>query len=205
MMAHSSVMHRGRMVQTGESLEHASDDELLLLVVRRDQAAYECLFNRHYPKMCQFAIKIVGQHDLAEEVVDDAMYVVWKNARKFRGQSTVSTWMHGIAYRLCKKALSKRARSAFSDAQDVLDMLEDGAPTPAEVSSGAEERRLLESAMRRLGFDHRATVEFVAMGHSYADIAQIMDCPENTVKTRMFHARAQLRSMLDAANGSSRR
>ena len=179
------------------------DAALLGRVSGRDRAAYDELFRRYHSKLFQFCVKLLDQPDLAEEVVDDVLMVVWRKAGTFRGDAQVSTWLFGIAYRLSRRALSEQYRresrqDRYAGDEQLAEFADEHpAADPQRVS---EEQRFQESvraALRRLSPEHQATIQFVVLGRTYGEIARIMDCPENTVKTRMFHARNQLRNHLE--------
>jgi RNA polymerase sigma-70 factor (ECF subfamily) len=142
--------------------------------------------------------RVAGQVELAEEAINDVMLVVWRNSESFGGRSKVSTWIMGIAYHKALKVheTSRRWTSRFK-AADFDDWLEHEAA--AEPSDAIDLHDLLERGLSRLSPEHRAVVELTYFaGCSYEDIAVIAGCPVNTVKTRMFHARARLRKLLPA-------
>jgi RNA polymerase sigma-70 factor (ECF subfamily) len=129
----------------------------------------------------------------AEEIVNDVMMVVWQKANTFNGTSKVSTWILGIAY---NKALATGA-TLRSEAQH-LDLDEAEALLPAARCAGqvdCELQNWLERALELLSPEQRAVMELTyEQGLNYDEIAVILNCPENTVKTRMFHARKKLKS-----------
>ena len=127
------------------------------------------------------------------------MLVVWRNGRSFGGRSSVSTWIMGIGYRKALKLLaaSRRWTDRFSGA--AFDELIERSDALAEQSDDRDLRDLLDAALRHLSAEHRAVVELTYFyGCSYEEIAAIAACPVNTVKTRMFHARAKLKKLLPA-------
>jgi RNA polymerase sigma-70 factor (ECF subfamily) len=129
-----------------------------------------------------------------EEVLDDVMFVVWKDARRFRGDAAVSSWIFGIAYRKAMTAMRTEGRY-----QAPLDRNADTSKIP-----GASERHAdwIQAALMQLSADHRQVVELTYFGgFTYREIAQIANCPVNTVKTRMFHARRRLKVLLPALAG----
>ncbi len=129
-----------------------------------------------------------------EEVLDDVMLVVWKDARRFRGDAAVSSWIFGIAYRKALTAIRTEVRY-----QAPLDRNADASTVP-----GTPERHVewIRAALTHLSPDHRQVVELTYFGgFSYQEIAEIADCPVNTVKTRMFHARRRLKVLLPALAG----
>ncbi len=189
----------------GAGLQALSDLQLLRRVGGQDRAAFDVLFRRFYPKLLAFCTRAVGEQTLAEEVADDAMLVVWRNAGRFKGESQVTTWVHGIAYRLCRKAMSKRFRHEQHQGDAAMEQVVDPNPNtdPAQAQAADDFTRQLARSVADLSPEHQTTVRLVSAGHSYAEVAQVMDCPENTVKTRMFYARKRLRETL-AQSGDAR-
>ena len=178
------------------------DRELLGRVARQERPAFEVLYRRHYRRMFNFVMRVVRREEVAEEVVDDAMFVLWTHAGTFEGGSSVSTWMLGIAYRQALKALERDRKHSRVDADDealsqVLDP--DPAIDPQMAALIRDDNTRLQEAIGALSEHHRVVVELTAMGHSYGEISEVIGCPENTVKTRMFHARQQLKRLLGNA------
>ena len=64
-----------------------------------DRSGFEQLYRHCQPRLSRFVLRCCGRPDLADEVVNDALWIVWRSAGNFRGESRVSTWIHGIAYR----------------------------------------------------------------------------------------------------------
>src|SRR4029079_5097447 len=127
------------------------------------------------------------------------MMAVWQTAGSFRGASKPSTWIFAIAYR---KALKARARRPDAVEAPAVDNRVSGEPGPDD---GVHQRHLHDAlvvAMSRLSADHRAVIDFTYFhGLGYREIAEIMGCPVDTVKTRMFHARRRLKDALAGSLG----
>ena len=176
------------------------DSQWLEAVARGDRQIYERLFRRYYARVYAFALRKVGDPQLAEEISSDTLLTVWTDAARFRGQSAVSTWILGIAYRKSLRAHRSRRR-AFrlhepqADVETVADP-EDESPE-RHVSDDVTFDRLGD-AIAQLTEEHRNVLRLTALGHSCAQIADIVGCPRNTVKTRAFHARIRLRELLDS-------
>src|SRR3954471_16979246 len=83
---------------------------LLAGVSRQDRADFEALYKLYHRPLERFLFRMSVSPELAGEVINDTFYVVWRNADRFRGESRVSTWIMGIAYRRALKALH-RSRS----------------------------------------------------------------------------------------------
>jgi RNA polymerase sigma-70 factor (ECF subfamily) len=179
--------------------DDATDLKLLERIAKGDRNALRQLYGTYYHPLLRFIFRITGRLELAQEGVNDVMLVVWRNARSFGGRSSVSTWIMGIGYRKALKLLtaSRRWTDRFSSAH--FDEVVERSDTAAEHSDDGELRDLLDAALRHLSAEHRAVVELTYFyGCSYEEIAAIAACPVNTVKTRMFHARAKLKKLLPA-------
>jgi RNA polymerase sigma-70 factor (ECF subfamily) len=135
-------------------------------------------------------MRLTTRYELAEEIINDTFWVVWQHAGDFRGASRVSTWILGIAYRRGLKTL----RYAGPPPVDFDVEAEAGSEEPAHQE---EINEWLDVALQRLPLEQRMVIELAYhVGHSCEEIASIMQCPVNTVKTRMFHARRKLKVIL---------
>ena len=134
---------------------------------------------------------------MVEEVLDDVMFVVWTDARKFRGTAAVSSWIFGIAYRKAMTAIrADRRYQSRLDRNAVID---------AVAGDLTQHTEWIHAGLRQLSPDHRQVVELTYYGgFSYQEIADIAGCPVNTVKTRMFHARRRLKVLLPALAGQTK-
>lgn len=176
-------------------------ERLLLQGIRQGrQQAFDALYRLYHPRLQRFLRHLIRQSEQeVEEVLNDTMMVVWKRADAFDGRSRLSTWIFGIAYRKALKALS-RQDLPVDDAD--LPETADPAPGPESRAGLVQLRARLERAMGELSVDHRAVVElcyFQDMSHG--EIADIVGCPAETVKTRMFYARRRLRTLLEDLAG----
>jgi RNA polymerase sigma factor (sigma-70 family) len=175
----------------------AGIDELQLIrrIARNDREAFAEVYDRYRPRLVRFVMRLMRRPELAEEVVNDTMIVVWQMAGRFRGASRVSTWILGIAYRTTLKRL-RRISTRAEDSLDEEIPATDGA-TPDIALSREQWRERIQRALQQLSPEQRAVVELTFYeGCSYREVAEIVGCPENTVKTRMFHARKRLRRLL---------
>jgi RNA polymerase sigma-70 factor (ECF subfamily) len=170
----------------------ATDRMLLERVSRGDRAALGDLYHGYHGRLCGFLSRLTRRVDVIEEVVNDCFWVVWQKAGDFRGESRVSTWIMGIAYRCGLKALRRR-RDAPTE-----DPLPSDERTPCtDPDADWELRDWLGKGLERLTADQRVVIELVyGVGHSLDDVATIMQCPLGTVKARLFHARVKLRNVL---------
>lgn len=175
--------------------ESAAERERHLIerVAARDSAAFQELYFLYHRRLARFLTRLVRRFEIAEEVINDTMWVVWRKAGDFRGASRVSTWIMGIAYRRALKTLQRVSNiTAHENPQETLPELTTDEPLRTD-----ELREWLAVALERLPLEQRMVLELTyLLGHSCEEIGAIMDCPVNTVKTRMFHARQKLRVML---------
>ena len=177
------------------AVEDQRDQALLQRVAQRDRVALEALYHHYHRRLARFLTRVTTRHELAEEIINDTLWIVWQQAADFRGASRVSTWIVGIAYR---RALATMRHASVRPllAEDLAD---DEAEDPAH---GVEQRQLVDRALATLPAEQRLVLELTyVLGHSCEEIAAITDTPVNTVKTRMFHARRKLRELLPSLSG----
>ena len=176
----------------------AREVELIERVARRDRRAFEELYNLYHRRLGRFLTRLTRRYDLAEEIINDTFWVVWRSAREFRGESQPSTWILGIAYRKARNAFRSAARARARQNLEPPSF-----PLTSEEPARAEELRdWLAHALDALPVEQRLAVELCyELGHSCEEIATIMGCPVNTVKTRLFHARAKLQKLLPELSG----
>jgi RNA polymerase sigma-70 factor, ECF subfamily len=174
-----------------------AEADLLERISAGDREALRELYLIYHQRLSRFLQRFTRRHDLMEEVINDTLYVVWCKAGEFRGDSRLSTWILGIAYRCALKALRRGGHL------QTVPIENEPLPAPDELNA-AETREWVALAMQQLSADQRLTLELAyGQGHSCEEIAQIMDCPVSTVKTRMYHARTKLRVLLPQLAGAT--
>ncbi len=179
-----------------EELETLEDSALLAEVAAGEKRAFEVLYRRFYRRVFGFLSRFLDERGQIEEVLDDVMMVVYRDAVRFENRSRVSTWIFGIAYRTAQHARRPKAHTFFESLEGEESLMQRAAP-PAAREGRFETRQWLAKAMALLSPEHRLVVELTYFEEcSYQEIAVIADCPVNTVKTRMFHARKRLREIL---------
>jgi RNA polymerase sigma-70 factor (ECF subfamily) len=169
---------------------------LLLLdrIQHGDVRAFEELYRSYHARLARFLINLTRRPQLVEEVLNDTMLAVWEKPGNFRGASKLSTWIFGIAYRKAMKALRRHDDPVEYQPVEAAD--EDDI-SPHEASWRGQRERLLLEAIQQLSADHRAVVDLTYFHEmTYREIAEIVACPVDTVKTRMFHARRHLKRLM---------
>jgi len=184
------------MAKIRQRTEKDQQDLVLLeKVATKDKKAFEALYARYYTQLIRYLTRMLRRPELAEEVLNDTMFVVWEKAGKFEGRSKVSTWVTGIAYLKALKALEKIRTSPGQQFEDLSEIDDIEAHEDLIQKLGLGE--WLNGGLERISEDQRSVVELTYFfGYSYIEIAEIMNCPVNTVKTRMFHARRRLKKLL---------
>ena len=165
---------------------------LLARVAKQESEALDNLYRIYHPRLFKFVFRLTNSYSAAEELVNDVMLAVWRSAANFRGDSKVSTWIFGIAYRQAMKRLAKKklVLAPFSEANEV----EDDKPV------NFEQQDWVRHGLSELPEAQQITVILVFyVGLSYDETAAVTDCPVNTVKTRMYHAKKKLKDLLEAS------
>lgn len=178
-------------------VEEPAEFELLERTRRRDREAFSRLYRLYHPRLYGYLMRFLSNPASVEEVLDDVMMVVWKDADRFQGKSSVSTWIFGIAYHKVMTAMraSRRYRAG----------LDRNTPVDSLAGEPKRHREWIRAGLMHLSPDHRQVVELTYFGgFSYKEIAEIAGCPENTVKTRMYHARRRLKILLPELAGQTR-
>ncbi|MCL0090560.1 sigma-70 family RNA polymerase sigma factor [Dehalococcoidia bacterium] len=164
------------------------DNFLLSEVAKGDPDAFSELYDRFAERVFRYALTLLRDRQLAEEVAQETMVCVWQGAGKFSGRSQVSTWIFGIARKQAHNLLRQetKCKRLFPEATTL--------PDPADV---VESKYQVLGAVEALPPEQREIVflTFYA-GLPYREIANLLDVPEGTVKSRMYYAKRKLAEML---------
>lgn len=196
----SGVIDRG--------LDHGVID-LLARIKHQDREALRQFYDLYAERIGSFLMKQLGNSDLAGEAVNDVMLAIWQHAGDFDpAKGKFMTWLFGIAHNKGLKIRERARRFAVEQSfeadvseggEQVSSAVEDQwehhnpAQTPEQTILAWELLDALNDALDSLSAEHREILELSYGGeHSYQDIAELLDCPANTVKTRVFHARKKL-------------
>ena len=189
-----------REIEDCGAQEQPEDDwSLIRRVGTGDQAALERLYRQYYSGLYRFVFQITRRIDHVEEVINDVMFVVWEKAADVKPLSKASTWILGIAHNKALQALRRNRRPGDT----TFDQDGDSGPGNDASFGEMETKEVLFALLRGLSPEQRAVMELVYYhGLHYSEIAQVIDCPENTVKTRVFHARRKLRELWPELTGA---
>jgi len=179
-------------------MEQTVDLELgwIQRIAKGDRDAFEKLYTTYQTRIFRYLLRMTGNAGSAEELTNDTMVAAWKSAASFKGQSKASTWLFAIAR---NKALNsmRRVQPVTVEIDPSLGLATaDGNPERA-LHEGIL-RDQMKQALAQLSPEHREVVELTFyQGFSYQEIAEIMQCPVNTVKTRLFYAKKKLQEFLE--------
>jgi len=174
--------------------EDARDVGLMERIARRDPRAFEELYRSYHPRLRRFLFNMLRRPHLSDEVLNDTLLVVWRQPERYNGRSKVSTWIYAIAYRQALKAL-RRCDDPVDDR--AAEARPSGEAGPEQQLGVRQAQDALLRAMGELSPDHRAVIDLTYFHQlGYREIAELMGCPPDTVKTRMFHARRRLKTKL---------
>ncbi len=167
--------------------------ELIAKISRGDRDAFRELYLHYHRRLAKFLTRMTHRYEDAEDIINDTLWTVWQRAGDFRDASQVSTWIMGIAYRRALNTIRRAATHERVMAREIVD----AEPATSDVGESMERRVLLDRALAQLPIEQRLVLEFTYyMDLSCEEVAEIMECPVNTVKTRMFNARRKLRAIL---------
>lgn len=186
-----------------------TDQQLVARVQKGDSRAFDLLVLKYQHKIFSLISRYVHDADEVQDVAQEAFIKAYRALPKFRGDSAFYTWLYRIAINTAKNYLVSRSRRPPGTDVDVADAeyFAGGSAlreteTPETALFGAELKAVVERAISGLPEDLRTAVTLREFdGLSYEDIADIMDCPVGTVRSRIFRAREsidiQVREQLD--------
>ena len=178
--------------------DDASDVDLISRIARKDRLALRSFFARYHMRLYRYLVRLTRNDALAEDLVNEVFLNVWRKADGFQGKSAVSSWLFSIAHNRAISELRKRTEETLDEAAAAE--VEDDADTPEAVTMKADKAEAIRHCLDRLSVDHREVIDLAYyQDKSVKEIADIVGVPENTVKTRMFHARQKLSVLMREA------
>ena len=165
---------------------------LIARIGQGDHAAFSELYKAYFQYLFRFIFKTTRRLDLVEDVINEVMMAVWQQAAQAVPRSRASTWILGIAhYKALQSAAKAGVVRSVNEDIDAPENEVQGAP-----DSSLEANQLFARALKHLPPEQCAVLELVYHHElHYSEIAVILAVPENTVKTRVFHARRKLREL----------
>ncbi len=167
---------------------------------RNDQDACRELFEKYNRRIFNTAYRILGEESSAEDALQETLLNVYRGLANFRGDSKVSTWISRITINVCLGMLRKAKNRQFVDLEDdsTGEIAAEPSPyiDPLEHTSTEELRAVVQETFRRMTPKQGMVVRLHDMeGHTIQEIAQIIDCPVGTVKSRLFYGRQEFKGI----------
>ncbi|MGZ3310028.1 MAG: sigma-70 family RNA polymerase sigma factor [Xanthobacteraceae bacterium] len=174
-----------------------SDEVLIAKIAAGNRLAMQALFARHNVRIYRFALRMVGDNGLAEDLTSEVFLSVWQQAHRFEARSAVTTWLLAIARYKALAELRRRPQAASSERES--SDISDPADTPDVAFEIKHRGEILRKCLARLSREHREVIDLVYYHEkSVQEVAEIIGIGGNTVKTRTFYARKQLSKLLEA-------
>lgn len=177
-------------------------DPLIRRAQAGDEPAFRELFQRHRGDVAKLVFRLLGPggaHEV-EDVVQDVFIHVFRSLKSFKGDAKLSTWIYRLATNVVRMHLRRqRSRPRFVDAPSAVATLDSqpGGETPHEAAMRRRRMLALYSLLDRLSEKKRTVLILHDLQSvAAADIAEVVDAPIRTVRTRLFYARRELFAML---------
>jgi len=175
----------------------STDKELVKRVQKGDKGAFDLLVLKYEHKIVNLVMRYVRDPETALDISQEAFIKAYRALPRFRGDSAFYTWLYRIAVNTAKNHLAAQRRRPMDIELDLQDPDQYGlhaklkeTDTPEAVSLSDELQEILERAIQALPDDLRTAIVLRELdGMSYEEIAQTMDCPVGTVRSRIFRAR----------------
>ncbi|MEM7426054.1 MAG: sigma-70 family RNA polymerase sigma factor [Pseudomonadota bacterium] len=175
----------------------AQDAALIERIAARDRLAIQALYGRYQVRLHRFITSLTRNEAIAEELTNETFMEIWRVAGNFEGRSAPSTWIFSIARFKTLSVLRKRSDAELDE--DYAEGLEDDGDTPEESALKQDKAGLIRLCLEQLSAQHREVIDLVYYHEkSVKEVSEIAGVPENTVKTRMFHARKRLSELMQA-------
>ncbi|HEX9765269.1 MAG TPA: sigma-70 family RNA polymerase sigma factor [Nitriliruptorales bacterium] len=174
-------------------------DEAVLAAFTEDrdgQGAFSELVDRYERRVYGICYRYFGNHSDAQDATQDTFLTLVRRAETFRGEAKLSTWIYRVAVNACNDLARKRARRPQTPVEDLTDLAGED-PHAQEVLEGHETAMAIQTALGELDELSRTLLILIAIeGQGYKEVAEALDLPIGTVKSRVHRARAQMADLL---------
>jgi RNA polymerase sigma-70 factor (ECF subfamily) len=185
-----------RLEASLKGIETGADAAVLVARIGRgDEAALKSFYELFEARIYRYAFARLNDAFAAADIVNDVMLEVWRSAVSYAGKSQVSTWALGIARHKIVDYLRRERRHASDEL--LVEPADEATPSALEAIAGLQEAERLERCLARLSDEHREAIHLAFFEQlPYSEIALVADCPQGTVKTRVYHAKQALKRCL---------
>ena len=186
-----------------------TDEELVAQSMRGDTESFDQLIVRWERPIYALAYRVIGREEEARDVVQETFLRAYRGIGNFRGQAKFSSWIYRIALNLCRDWIRKERRTPISPVPEGVDLAEMAAERgPAESIEELVARhdlsRVVAKAMEQLPEEQRTAIILKEYhGLTFQEIADLLDCPLSTVKTRLYQGLSVVRRQLEEAGVES--
>jgi len=194
------------VVGASPDIEEISEEALVERCRRGEREAFDVIIERYKDKIVSYLAYMIGEDEEAQDLAQEVFIRAYLSIRKFRGDCSLQTWLYRIAHNLGIDHIRRRKRSPDHVSLDAPVQVEKGelerqwegeVSDPEEEVERAELAAMVRKAVGMLPEKLRAVVVLHDLQQlSYEEVARILKCPVGTVKSRLFHARAELRRLL---------
>jgi RNA polymerase sigma-70 factor, ECF subfamily len=180
-------------------MSRAADEASLIgRIAARDMSALRALLARRQVGVFRYILRLVGNAAVAEELTNEVFLEVWQNAGNFEGTGSAASWILSIARHRAVSNLRKPCEESWD--QDAADALHDPGDNPEVAAQKADKGAIMRRCLDVLSPEHKGIIDLVYYHDmSISEVSDVLQIPENTVKTRMFHARKRLSELLKEA------
>jgi RNA polymerase sigma-70 factor (ECF subfamily) len=175
-----------------------NDTELIKAVGQKDNNAFRMLVNRHQQKVVSLAFRFTRNRQDAEDIAQDVFFTVWKKARKFKGDSALSTWIHRITVNTSLNFLrkNKRDKSDYGD-EKLAAKAAPESENPDKSLESAQNKKMLYDALEELPEKYRIPLILNKLeGLSYKEVAETLNLSLANIETRIHRGRKALQKIL---------
>jgi len=170
----------------------ADDDTLIAAARTGDRRALDALLRRHYERIWTLCRRLAGNHADAEDATQEALIALARGIASFDGRAAFTTWSYRVATNACLDELRRRSRRPVPSATEEM-VVVDRSPRPDDVG----DRLDIDAALTRLPDDFRVVVVLRDLCDlEYAEIAEALEIPAGTVRSRIARGRTQLAELL---------
>lgn len=181
--------------QTQANMTQPVDDlDLIRRMQAGDDDAVRDLYAQYGQRLYAYALRLTDDPATAEDVTQNTLVTAWQTARNFRAEGRLIAWLLGIVHYTAMKAIRNRTNYLNDVAEESI---REDQPSPEEQAQVRDERRWVRQGMQSLSPEHRAVLELIFYQElTLNEVAQVLDVPLGTVKSRLSYARTHLRGVL---------
>ncbi|HVL90689.1 MAG TPA: sigma-70 family RNA polymerase sigma factor [Actinomycetota bacterium] len=177
-------------------IEERTDHELIAAHLGGDRHAFDRIVERYEKRVWAVCLRMCGDPDDARDAAQDTFVTAFRSIGSFRGDAQLSTWLHRIAVNASLDVLRKRGRNKSQPVEDVPEIASDEAG-PEEQAVRASRAAAVHAALTRLSEEHRTVIVLHDLqGLQYPEVAEALDVPVGTVKSRLHRARTEMARLL---------